>query len=67
MLIGPKLQATSLAELVKLAKAQPGKLNYAHLGPGTPHYITMEWFKRAADIDVLGVPYRSSASPIRRS
>jgi tripartite-type tricarboxylate transporter receptor subunit TctC len=61
MLVAPKLQVTSLAELVKLAKAQPGKLNYAHLGPGTPHYITMEWFKRAAGIDVLGVPYRSSA------
>jgi len=61
MLITPKLQVASLAGLVASAKAQPGKLNYAHLGPGTPHYITMEWFKRAAGIDILGVPYRSSA------
>jgi tripartite-type tricarboxylate transporter receptor subunit TctC len=61
MLVAPKLRIDSLTELVALAKAEPTKLNYAHLGPGTPHYITTEWFKRAAGIEVVGVPYRSSA------
>lgn len=61
MVVTPKLKVKSVADLVALAKANPGKLNYGHLGPGTPHYITMEWFKREAGIDVLGVPYRGSA------
>ena len=61
MLVTPKLGVNSVAEFVVLAKANPGKLNYGHLGPGTPHYITMEWFKRAAGIDILGVPYRGAA------
>jgi tripartite-type tricarboxylate transporter receptor subunit TctC len=61
MLVAPRLRVNSLAELVALAKAEPARLNYAHLGPGTPHYITTEWFKRSAGIDVVGVPYRSTA------
>lgn len=61
MLVTPKLQVNSVAELVALAKAQPEKLNYADLGPGSPHYIMMEWFKRAAGIGIVGVPYQSSA------
>jgi tripartite-type tricarboxylate transporter receptor subunit TctC len=43
------------------AKANPGKLNYGHLGPGSPHFFTMEWFKRTAGIDILAVPYRGAA------
>jgi tripartite-type tricarboxylate transporter receptor subunit TctC len=36
-------------------------LNYGHLGPGSPHYFVMEWFKQAAKIDLLAVPYRGAA------
>ena len=43
------------------AKANPKKLNYGHLGPGSPHYFVMEWFKQAAGIEVLAVPYRGAA------
>lgn len=64
LLVTPKLHVNSVSELVALAKAQPGKLNYAHLGPRTPHYVTMEWFKRASGIKVVGVPYRSSAQSL---
>jgi tripartite-type tricarboxylate transporter receptor subunit TctC len=52
--------ATSLKELVSYAKANPGKLSYGHVGVGAPHYLTMEWFKRAAGLDILPVPYKSS-------
>ncbi len=54
----PRLQANSMAELVKLAKAQPGKLNFASLGSGTPHHLAMEWLKLLAGVDIVAVPYK---------
>ena len=60
LMVRSALPVTSLKELVELAKAQPGQLSYAHVGVGAPQYLTMEWFKRAAGIDIVPVPYRSS-------
>lgn len=60
VMVRSSLAAASLTELVALAKVQPGKLSYAHVGVGAPHYLTMEWFKRAAGIDIVPVPYKSS-------
>ncbi len=57
----PRLQANSIAELVKLAKAQPGKLNFASLGSGTPHHLAMEWLKLLAGVDIVAVPYKGVA------
>jgi tripartite-type tricarboxylate transporter receptor subunit TctC len=57
----PSLPASSLRELVALAKAQPGKLNYASLGSGTVHHLSMEWLKLLAGIDVVPVPYKGLA------
>ena len=57
----PGVQAASLRELIKLAKAQPGKLNYASLGSGTPHHLAMEWFKVLAGVDIVAVPYKGVA------
>jgi tripartite-type tricarboxylate transporter receptor subunit TctC len=54
----PALQAASIRELITLAKAQPGKLNYASLGSGTPHHLAMEWFKVLAGVDIVAVPYK---------
>jgi tripartite-type tricarboxylate transporter receptor subunit TctC len=62
ILVHPSVPANSIKELVALAKAKPGTLNYGHLGPGSPHFFTMEWFKRTAGVDIVGVPYRG-ASP----
>jgi tripartite-type tricarboxylate transporter receptor subunit TctC len=61
IMVHPSVKADSIQDLVALAKANPGKLNYGHLGPGSPHYFTMEWFKRTAGIDILPVPYRGAA------
>jgi tripartite-type tricarboxylate transporter receptor subunit TctC len=47
--------------VVALAKAQPGKLNYASLGSGTVHHLSMEWFKLLAGIDLVPVPYKGLA------
>ena len=60
LIVSADLPARSLKEFVAYAKANPGKLSYGHVGVGAPHYLTMEWFKREAGIDILAVPYRSS-------
>ena len=61
LMVHPAVPARSIDELIKYAKANPGKLNYGHLGPGSPHFFMMEWFKRNAKIDILAVPYRGAA------
>lgn len=55
------LNIKSVKELVAYAKANPGKLSYASSGPGTPSQIEMELFKQAAGIDIVEVPYKSTA------
>jgi tripartite-type tricarboxylate transporter receptor subunit TctC len=52
--------AKTVAELIALAKAQPGKLSYASPGIGTPQHIAGEVFKRQAGIDLVHVPYRGA-------
>ncbi len=56
-----KVPATNLGELVALAKAQPGKLNFASTGNGTAVHLAGELFKAAAGIDVVHVPYRGGS------
>lgn len=57
----PTLAAKSVAELVALAKAQPGKLNYGSTGLGAPPHLVGELFKMTTGIDVLHVPYKGDA------
>lgn len=61
MVAHPSVPVTTVQELVQLARSQPGKLNYAHLGPGSPHYLAMEWFKYLAGVNIVGVPYKGGA------
>lgn len=61
IMVHPSVPANSIKDLVTYAKANPGQLNYGHLGPGSPHFFTMEWFKRTAGIDIVPVPYRGAA------
>ena len=61
LVVHPSIPATTLPELIAYAKANPGKLAYASLGLGGPHYIAMEWLKKLAGIDLLHVPYQGSA------
>ena len=58
----PKLAASSVAELVALAKARPGSLNYGMTGAGNPLHLTMEMLKLAAGIDIQAVPYKGDAA-----
>jgi tripartite-type tricarboxylate transporter receptor subunit TctC len=61
LVVNPKVPANSLEELLKLARAQPGKLSYASSGPGTPYHMAGELFKAMAGVDILHVPYRGSS------
>ena len=60
----PSLNVKTLAELVALAKANPGKLNYASIGNGTPHQICMEWLKSMAGISMTHIPYKGVAPAV---
>lgn len=51
----------SLADFVKRAKAQPGKLNYATAGTGTSNHLTMAYFQEEAGLQMVQVPYKGSA------
>ena len=60
MVISPSVKATTLSELIALAKAQPGKLAYASAGPGTPYHLAGELFKTMTGTDMLHVPHKNS-------
>jgi tripartite-type tricarboxylate transporter receptor subunit TctC len=55
LVVHPSLPVKSVGELVKLAKAKPGAINYASGGAGTPTFIAAELFKGQAGIDLLHV------------
>jgi tripartite-type tricarboxylate transporter receptor subunit TctC len=61
LVANPKFEASNVAELIKLAKARPGSLNYGSTGVGNPLSLTMEMLKSAAGIDVQPVTYRGDA------
>ena len=56
------LPIKTVAELVALAKAEPGKLSYAHAGVGTSQHLAAELFKYMAHIDIAAVPYRGTTA-----
>ncbi len=56
----PSVPANNLAELVALAKAKPGTLNYGSSGPGSNYHMAGELLKNIAGIDLVHVPYKGS-------
>jgi tripartite-type tricarboxylate transporter receptor subunit TctC len=60
VVVNAAVPARTLSELVALAKAQPGKLNYSSPGNGTPQHLAMELLKLETKIDIVHVPYRGS-------
>jgi len=57
----PSLEANTIAELVALAKRNPGKLSYATPGSGTAMHLSVELLKTATGIDIVHVPYKGGA------
>ena len=64
LVVASSVPANNMAELVALAKAQPGKLNFASAGLGGLPHLAGELFKLTAKIDVVHVPYRGAAPAI---
>ncbi len=58
LVLHPSVRATSVKELIALAKAQPGKLSYGHPGIGTNPHLSAELFKLATGVDMVGVSYK---------
>jgi len=61
MVVHPSVPAKDLKELIALAKAKPGGLNYASSGPGTPYHMAGELFKAMAGVNIVHVPYKGAA------
>ena len=61
VIVPANLPAKNVAELIALAKAQPGKLSYGSTGQGTAHHLIGEQFADMAGVDLLHVPYKGSA------
>jgi tripartite-type tricarboxylate transporter receptor subunit TctC len=61
LVVNPSVQANNLQDLIKLAKANPGKFNYASSGNGTPYHMAGELFKHMAGVQMTHIPYKGSA------
>ncbi|MGH8680372.1 MAG: tripartite tricarboxylate transporter substrate binding protein [Burkholderiales bacterium] len=61
LIVHPSVPAKDLKELLALAKAKPGVLNYASSGPGTPYHMAGELFKAMAGVDIVHVPHKESS------
>ncbi|MDO9436189.1 tripartite tricarboxylate transporter substrate binding protein [Hydrogenophaga sp.] len=60
VLVNPAVQATTIAQLIAVAKQNPGTINFASAGNGQSQHLTGELFKRVAGIDIMHVPYKGT-------
>jgi tripartite-type tricarboxylate transporter receptor subunit TctC len=56
--VNPSLPAKSAKDVVTLAKAKPGQINYASAGPGSFQHLTTELFKQMAKVDIVHIPFK---------
>lgn len=64
LVVNPAVAAETVADLVALARANPGKLNYGSIAVGGASHLTMEMLKAAAGIDLIHIPYKGPAPTI---
>ena len=64
LVVSPQVSATSVKELVALARAKPGAVNFGSFGPGTSNHLSGEMFKDLGGIDIVHVPYRRAPEAI---
>jgi tripartite-type tricarboxylate transporter receptor subunit TctC len=64
LVVHPSLPARNVKELIALAKARPGELNYASTGAGQSTHLSMELFKTMAGVKITHVPYKGSAPAV---
>src|SRR5688572_8302379 len=64
LVVNPTVPATSFAELVALARSQPGKLSYGSSGIGSIHHLATEALKAALKLDIVHVPYKGMGQAV---
>jgi tripartite-type tricarboxylate transporter receptor subunit TctC len=64
LLAAPKLPARNVAELIALAKAKPGTINYASAGPASMAHLSGALFEKLADVKLVHVPYRGTGQSV---
>ena len=64
LVLHPSVKANSVAEVIALAKAQPGAINYASSGSGTSIHMSGEMFKSLTNVNMTHIPYKGSAPAI---
>jgi tripartite-type tricarboxylate transporter receptor subunit TctC len=64
LVVHPSVSASSVKELVALAKAKPGALNFASFGNGTSNHLVGEAFRAASGVNIVHIPYKGSAPAI---
>jgi tripartite-type tricarboxylate transporter receptor subunit TctC len=64
LVVHPSLNVGTLAELLALARAKPGEINYASPGRGTPQHLAMELLKLTEQVDLTHIPYAGSAGAV---
>jgi len=60
LVVNPQVEARSVAQLIAYAKENPGKLNYASPGNGTPPHLAAEVFKQMAGVQIMHIPYKGT-------
>ena len=64
VIVRSDLKAATLRDLIAMAKANPGKLNYGSAGTGSINHVTTELFKREAGIDIVHIPYKGMSDAV---
>ena len=62
LFVYPQLRISSVAELVSMAKAKPGQLNFGSPGNGSLHHLAIEWFKSATGTSMVHIPFKGGQS-----
>ncbi len=65
LIVHPSVPATTLLEFIAYAKANPGKMKYGSVGPGSPQHLSFETLKARAGIDVVHVPYKGASAAMQ--
>ncbi|MEO8441647.1 MAG: tripartite tricarboxylate transporter substrate binding protein [Betaproteobacteria bacterium] len=64
LVVHPTLPVNDVKALIKLAKSQPGKLDYSSSGKGAPSHLFMEYFKAMAKVNIVEIPYKITAQAL---
>ncbi len=64
LVVHPSVKANSVADVIAMAKAEPGKMTYASSGNGTSIHMSAEMFKQMAKVEILHIPYKGSAPAV---